>query len=75
MASSEEEIPGLITAEVPWKATKCPACGSDKAVVQIFWGRPSKEVFDKAEEGKIKLGGCCPTELLKNHCKDCDKDF
>ena len=65
---SEEEV------EV-WRPSKCPACASDKAVVEIIYGRPSKELFDRAQEGKVKLGGCCPTEFLKNHCKDCDKDF
>ncbi|MCB5936185.1 hypothetical protein LI012_09690 [Caldibacillus thermoamylovorans] len=36
---------------------QCPKCGS-KNTIKILYGMPTKEVFQKAEAGEIKLGGC-----------------
>jgi len=37
---------------------KCPKCGS-KNSVKIVYGMPSFKLFQEAEAGKVKLGGCC----------------
>jgi len=42
------------------KPRKCPACSS-ASVVSILYGMPSNEAFEKAQAGRIALGGCCIT--------------
>lgn len=54
---------------------KCPKCGSSK-VIKILYGMPTYESFQLAEEGKIKLGGCCITGLDPEYfCKDCENEW
>lgn len=52
----------------------CPNCG--KKLVDIVYGVPSLETFQKADRKEIKLGGCvvspCNTYY---HCYDCNIDF
>jgi hypothetical protein len=40
---------------------KCPKYGS-KNSVKIVYGMPSFKLFQEAEAGKVKLGGCCIIE-------------
>ena len=36
----------------------CPRCGS-KESLELVWGHPTEETFDRADRGEIMLGGCC----------------
>ncbi|MPM32883.1 hypothetical protein SDC9_79449 [bioreactor metagenome] len=57
------------------KHNKCPRCGSLNAI-QILYGMPTRDAFLMAEEGKIKLGGCCITETdPEYYCKDCENEW
>ncbi|ADI02375.1 hypothetical protein [Syntrophothermus lipocalidus] len=50
----------------------CPECGSNN-VVPIVYGLPTWELRQKAEEGKIRLGGCCIYENSPRFaCNDCN---
>jgi len=54
---------------------KCPRCGS-KDSAKIVYGMPSYELFQEAEAGKIKIGGCCITEDAPEfYCKICDYEW
>ena len=54
---------------------KCPKCSS-KNVIPIVYGLPSPELFEKAEAGKVKLGGCCVGENDPEiYCKDCEYEW
>ena len=45
-------------------------------VINILYGMPTHEVFLMAEEGKIKLGGCCVTDLDPEYfCKNCEHEW
>jgi hypothetical protein len=39
------------------KPPKCPHCGAKK-VVDILYGYPSDEGFEKADKGELVIGGC-----------------
>ena len=57
------------------KYNKCPRCGS-LSVIKIIYGMPTHDAFLMAEEGKIKLGGCCITDLdPEYYCKDCENEW
>lgn len=50
---------------------KCPQCGA-LHVINVPYGLPTHEALLKAEEGEIKLGGCCVTGSDPGyHCKNC----
>lgn len=54
---------------------KCPICGSLNAI-KILYGMPTHDAFLMAEEGKIKLGGCCITDSdPEYYCKDCENEW
>ena len=54
---------------------RCPKCGSLKAI-KILYGMPTHEAILMAEEGKIKLGGCCITgNDPEYYCKDCENEW
>ena len=54
---------------------KCPACGS-KDTVKILYGEPTYEAYLESEQGKLKLGGCCFSDISPTkHCKTCGQDF
>lgn len=54
---------------------KCPKCGS-KNSVKIVYGMPSFKLFQEAEAGKVKLGGCCIIEGgPEYYCKDCKNEW
>lgn len=36
----------------------CPDCNKEDTVVKIVYGEPSQDLLDKADKGKIALGGC-----------------
>ena len=54
---------------------KCPKCGS-KNLVKIVYGIPSYELFQEAEVGKVKLGGCVIIEGNPEYfCIDCEHEW
>lgn len=54
---------------------KCPDCGS-KNVIGIVYGMPSYELFQEAEQGKVKLGGCVVGfDDPEYACKDCGHEW
>jgi hypothetical protein len=55
---------------------KCPKCG--KKLVNIEYGLPNSEMFEKAEKKELYLGGCnvfIGVEQPKYHCYNCNKNF
>jgi hypothetical protein len=55
---------------------KCPKCSSSKGVIKIVYGMPAPDIVDKAEDGKIMLGGCCVTDDDPDwHCKECHHEW
>jgi hypothetical protein len=58
------------------KKPVCPICKTSDNVIPIVYGKPAKELMDKAERGEVKLGGCVIEEKSPhNHCKKDNKDF
>jgi len=54
---------------------QCPYCGSSP-VIPIVYGYPSFQLFQQAEEGKVKLGGCEVREdNPKKFCASCERTF
>lgn len=55
---------------------KCPVCNEN--LVQIIYGMPTPEAFEKAEKKKIYLGGCEVFVGLEQpiyHCYNCNNNF
>ena len=55
---------------------KCPIC--NEKLVQIIYGMPTKETFEKAEKKEIYLGGCevfIGLEQPIYHCYNCNNNF
>ncbi len=54
---------------------QCPKCDSKNAI-PIVYGFPAPELFEKAEVGKVKLGGCCIEESSPEFfCEDCENEW
>ncbi len=56
---------------------KCPRCGG-KNIAEMLYGLPSYDEKTQSEikAGKLRLGGCCASELdPKYYCNDCKKGF
>lgn len=54
---------------------KCTNCGSMKTL-KIIYGMPTHDTFLKAEEGKIKLGGCLVMDNNPEYyCSDCNFEW
>ena len=54
---------------------KCPRCGSLNTI-KIIYGMPTHDAFLMAEEGEIKLGGCCITDSdPEYYCKNCENEW
>jgi hypothetical protein len=52
-----------------------PKCSSKNAM-PIVYGFPAPGLFEKAEEGKVRLGGCCVGENDPEfYCKDCEYEW
>ena len=55
---------------------KCPLCNNE--LVDIVYGMPGPDLFEKYERKKIALGGCTIYEDEEQpvyHCYHCNKDF
>ncbi|TBW29949.1 carboxypeptidase-like regulatory domain-containing protein [Gramella sp. KN1008] len=54
----------------------CPVCNKKDEVIPIVYGLPREEIFKKAEEGKVKLGGCVVSTCDPQwYCKRDKKSF
>ena len=71
------------TIKVKRKPIKCKKCGH-KSVVNIVYGYPSNELFERAERKEVVLGGCCisidPTNPTRNldpewECTECGQRY
>lgn len=53
---------------------KCPNCG--KKMVKIIYGMPSSDIFEKAEDKEVYLGGCERSDNdPKYHCYKCNRNY
>jgi len=52
---------------------KCPQCQSDSSL-QIIYGLPTTDLFLKAKQGKVFLGGW-RFRPKNRHCTDCGYDW
>lgn len=62
-----------------YKKELCPECGKEE-LVKIVYGFPAPELFELADKGLVKLGGCCvPIDFRSNrknyYCNNCDKEI
>ena len=62
-----------------YKKQKCPECGKEE-LVKIVFGLPAPELFELADKGLVKLGGCCvPIDFRGNrnnyYCNNCDEEI
>ena len=61
---------------MPKKDKTCPVCKKNDGVIQILYGLPGEELFNEAEQGKVKLGGCVVTNFDPHwYCKRDKKEF
>ena len=60
--------------QVTRKPCKCPQCGGK--VVNILYGEPSSEAFEKTDRGEIVLGGCIIYEDMPDYqCTGCGAQY
>lgn len=64
---------GIYRLKSEKKHPKCPQCGSGD-IIPIYYGFPEVSIMIKADEGKVRLGGCEPKQS-QWFCKRCDKSF
>lgn len=62
-----------------YKKEICPKCGKEE-LVKIVYGFPAPELFELADKGLVKLGGCCvPIDFRSNrnnyYCNNCDEEI
>jgi hypothetical protein len=58
------------------KKVKCPVCKKHKTVIHIVYGRPGKELQERAERGEVRLGGCVMAEKnIHYYCVKDKKEF
>ena len=63
--------PRIVSAMTLTELPPCPTCGSRRAV-PIVYGYPTSELFEEAERGDVRLGGCViGTESPDYECRDC----
>lgn len=59
------------------KPRKCGTCGG--VVLPVLYGFPTHVAFEKAEAGKLILGGCCIpedyNEIVDWVCKECGQRY
>ncbi len=54
----------------------CPVCNKRDEVVEIVYGMPTHEAFEKAQRGLFRLGGCVLEAHAPNYyCKRDDVEF
>jgi transposase-like protein len=68
-----QDAPGNVAVSVNDDTPTCPRCHSSEQVVPIIYGYPSEELFEAADRGEVKLGGCVVTgDDPQWFCKSCD---
>jgi hypothetical protein len=55
------------------KTDVCPMCHNSANSIRIVYGLPSKEMFEKSENGEVKLGGCVIDYCMPHHYCRTDK--
>lgn len=69
----DDEPNDVVVSTLPVGDT-CPYCGGK--VLPIVYGEPDNELFDKAANGEVILGGCIVTELdPQKECAECGFRF
>lgn len=53
----------------------CPVCHKKDQVISIRYGKPNRELMEKAEKGLVKLGGCDMGNRPSLYCKRDDLEF
>lgn len=69
---------GMAQKKQAHKAPKqnCPVCKSHTRVIPIIYGKPGKELQEKAEQGMVMLGGCVLSDKSpKFYCVKDKKEF
>ncbi len=66
--------------DVKSKPKTCPKCGG--RIVDIIYGMPSPETYERALRGEVMLGGCCIARDEHGRimdpkwgCADCERQF
>ncbi|MBI1870915.1 MAG: hypothetical protein HYS07_06970 [Chlamydiae bacterium] len=64
------------TLVTPSNSVPCPKCGSPENVIPIVYGYPSQGLMDRADQGKVKLGGCVIGGNDPHYyCKKCEQSW
>lgn len=53
----------------------CPKCQTNEFSIPVIYGKPGKEMIRLAEEGKVKLMGCCLSTIMPVLQKMPNSDF
>lgn len=53
----------------------CPVCGQQDKIIPVVYGKPSNKTLQKANKGKVYLGGCIVTECDPNYYCRRDSTF
>ena len=58
------------------KENICPKCNS-KNIIPIIYGFYyfKSDIYEKARQGKVELGGCCMNPDRIFSCKECKHEF
>lgn len=73
MVGALSRLLGGVRVAITYK--KCPKCGS-KNSVNIVYGMPSYDLYQEAEAGKVKLGGCVLSLGDPEYvCKECEHEW
>ena len=67
-------IAKLILKQMESNQPKCTKCGLNTSVIPIIYGKPAHSLIEAADQGKVKLGGCC-VDNKKHYCKTCKHSF
>lgn len=55
---------------------ECDKCKSRENVIPCAYGKPSQELLEYAQTGRLKLMGCMvPQKRAIAHCKSCNNDL
>ncbi len=60
--------------ESKYEPKDCDICLNKNCAIKIQYGEPNDKIFNLAQMGKIKLGGCNISEN-NYYCKNCKASF
>ena len=70
----DDGIPKIFKNGTPLNQKKCPKCG--RTLIDIIYGLPDSDTFEKAEKNEVKLGGCEVTDFdPKYYCSNCNISY